>query len=269
MRAGGRTIALAGDRSPGALFRLSPDELRTQLDQASARADVEGIEVARLLAPIDAQEVWAAGVTYRRSEEARVEESSTPDVYSRVYAAERPELFFKATPHRVSGPDEPIAVRADSVWDVPEPELALVLNRRLEIVGYTIGNDVSSRSIEGENPLYLPQAKVYLGGCALGPAITPAWLVAEPYDLAIRMRVERAGAEVWSGAASTAGLKRRFEELVAYLGRDNSFPDGAVLLTGTGLVPDAPFTLLPGDVVEITIDDVGTLRNPVIRRSSG
>lgn len=269
VRTGGRTIALDADRSPGALFRLSPDELRAQLDQASARVNAEGIEVDRLLAPIDAQEVWAAGVTYRRSEEARVEESSTPDVYSRVYAAERPELFFKATPHRVSGPDEPIAVRADSVWDVPEPELALVLSRRLEIVGYTIGNDVSSRSIEGENPLYLPQAKVYVGGCALGPAITPAWLVAEPYDLAIRMRVERAGAEVWSGVASTAGLKRRFEELVAYLGRDNSFPDGAVLLTGTGLVPDAPFTLRPGDTVEITIDDVGTLRNPVIRRSSG
>jgi 2-dehydro-3-deoxy-D-arabinonate dehydratase len=203
-------------------------------------------------------------VTYRRSEEARVEESGTPDIYTRVYSAERPELFFKANARRVAGPEQPIAVRADSTWDVPEPELAVVVNSRAEIVGYTIANDVSSRSIEGDNPLYLPQAKVYASSCALGPGITPAWDVPDPYVLRMRMRIVRNSQVHWSGEASTADLKRRLDELVEYLFREDEFPDGVILSTGTALVPDAPFTLQEGDVVEIEIDGLGLLRNPVL-----
>jgi 2-dehydro-3-deoxy-D-arabinonate dehydratase len=222
------------------------------------------------LAPIDGEtEVWAAGVTYRRSEEARVEESGTPDIYTKVYSAERPELFFKATPRRVAGPEEPVVVRADSTWDVPEPELALVINSGAEIVGYTIGNDVSSRSIEGDNPLYLPQAKVYARSCALGPGITPAWQIDDPYALRMRMRILRGGQIHWSGEASTADLKRRLEDLVEHLFREDDFPDGVILSTGTALVPDSPFTLQQGDVVEIEIDQLGLLRNPVVRGKAG
>jgi 2-dehydro-3-deoxy-D-arabinonate dehydratase len=222
--------------------------------------------MGRVLAPIDGQtEVWAAGVTYKRSEEARVEESATPDIYSRVYRAERPELFFKANARRVAGPDAPVAVRSDSTWDVPEPELAIVINAAGEIVGYTIGNDVSSRSIEGENPLYLPQAKVYAGCCALGPAITPVWEVADPYVLGIRMRIERGGQIHWQGETSMREFNRRLEDLARYLYLEDDFPDGAILSTGTALVPDSPFTLEAGDVVEIEIDGLGTLRNLVVR----
>jgi 2-dehydro-3-deoxy-D-arabinonate dehydratase len=204
-------------------------------------------------------------VTYKRSEEARVEESATPDIYSRVYRAERPELFFKATARRVAGPGEPIVVRADSSWDVPEPEVAIVVNAHAEIIGYTIGNDVSSRSIEGENPLYLPQAKVYAGSCALGPGIVPAWEVADPYALGIRMRIERGGAPHWQGETSMREFARRLDDLVLYLFREDDFPDGVILVTGTALVPESPFTLEPGDTVEIEIDGLGTLRNPVVR----
>src|ERR671932_528724 len=175
------------------LLRLSADELRGVIDETS-RTEAGQAPAGPYWAPIDGlTEVWAAGVTYRRSEEARLEESGTPDIYTRVYAAERPELFFKANPRRVTGPDQPIAVRADSSWDVPEPELALVVNAHAEIVGYTIANDVSSRSIEGENPLYLPQAKVYAGCCSIGPGITPAWEVADAYALGIRLRIIRQG----------------------------------------------------------------------------
>ncbi len=182
-----------------------------------------------------------------------------------MYSAERPELFFKATPRRVAGPEEAVVVRADSTWDVPEPELALVINAGAEIVGYTIGNDVSSRSIEGDNPLYLPQAKVYSRSCALGPGITPAWQIADPYALGMRMRILRDGQAHWSGEASTADLKRRLEDLVEYLFREDDFPDGVILSTGTALVPESPFTLQQGDVVEIEIDQLGLLRNPVVR----
>jgi 2-dehydro-3-deoxy-D-arabinonate dehydratase len=223
-----------------------------------------------LLAPIDGDiEVWAAGVTYKRSEEARVEESDAPDIYTRVYSAERPELFFKATLRRVAAPGAPIVVRADSTWDVPEPELVLVINAHAEIVGYTIGNDVSSRSIEGENPLYLPQAKVYAGCCALGPGITPAWEVPDPYRLAISMTIERDGQIAWEGETSTRELKRRLDELVHYLFREDDFPDGVFLCTGTPLVPDKPFSLAPGDVVHIGIEQLGTLYNPVVRGKAG
>src|SRR5919201_3761838 len=247
------------------LLRLSADELRGVIDETS-RTQASQAPAGPYPAPIDGlTEVWAAGVTYQRSEEARVEESGTPDIYPRVYTAERPELFFKATARRVAGPEEPIAVRADSNWDVPEPELALVVNAQAEIVGYTIGNDVSSRSIEGDNPLYLPQAKVYAGSCALGPGITPAWEVADPYALGIRMRILRGGGLHWQGETSMRAFARKLEDLVSYLFREDEFPEGVILSTGTALVPDTPFTLEGGDTVEIEIDGLGMLRNPVVR----
>ena len=254
-------------RTVAELLRLSAAELRNVVER---RTSTSGKRAETLLAPIDGEtEVWAAGVTYRRSEEARVEESGTPDIYTKVYSAERPELFFKATPRRVAGPEEPVVVRADSTWDVPEPELALVINSAAEIVGYTIGNDVSSRSIEGDNPLYLPQAKVYARSCALGPGITPAWHIDDPYALGMRMRILRGGQLYWSGEASTADLKRRLEDLVEHLFREDDFPDGVILSTGTALVPDSPFTLEQGDVVEIELDQLGLLRNPVVRGKAG
>ena len=247
------------------LLRLSTDELRTQIEKSTQPGRTTHA-VSSLLAPIDGEtEVWAAGVTYKRSEEARKEESGTPDIYAKVYSAKRPELFFKANPRQVAGPDAPISIRADSSWDVPEPELVLVINASAQIIGYTIGNDVSSRSIEGENPLYLPQAKIYTNCCALGPAITPAWEIADPYNLAIGLMIERDGQVYGQGETSTRELKRRFEELVSYLFLEHDFPDGVMLCTGTALVPERPFTLQPGDVVQITIDQLGLLRNPVVR----
>jgi 2-dehydro-3-deoxy-D-arabinonate dehydratase len=263
----GQLIGGLPQGSMAELLRLSAAELRNVVER---RTGTSGQQAATPRAPIDGQtEVWAAGVTYRRSEEARVEESGTPDIYTKVYSAERPELFFKATPRRVAGPEEPVVVRADSTWDVPEPELALVINAGAEIVGYTIGNDVSSRSIEGDNPLYLPQAKVYSRSCALGPGITPAWQIDDPYALHMRMRILRDGQVHWSGEASTADLKRRLEDLVEYLFREDDFPDGVILSTGTALVPDSPFSLQHGDVVEIDIDQLGLLRNPVVRGKAG
>ena len=218
----------------------------------------------KLLAPVDAQEVWASGVTYLRSKVARMEESESQaggDFYDRVYEAERPELFFKAPAARVVGPREPIRIRRDSVWNVPEPELVLVLSASGAIVGHTIGNDVSSRSIEGENPLYLPQAKVYDGSCALGPVISLSDGL--QHERAIQMIISRGGESVFSGETSTARMRRTQQELAAYLFRELTFSAGAFLLTGTGIVPPDDFTLLPGDVVQITIDGIGTLENPV------
>jgi 2-dehydro-3-deoxy-D-arabinonate dehydratase len=229
-------------------------------------ARMEGAVVtadAPLLPPVGSQEVWAAGVTYLRSREARVEEATEGSPYDRVYVAARPELFLKSIGWRVRGPSEPIAIRADSTWDVPEPELTLVLDSRTRIVGYTVGNDVSSRSIEGENTLYLPQAKTYDGSCAIGPAIVLASEVEPPFT--IHMTVERDGEVVYDDATSTAEMKRPFEELASYLGRALTFPRGAFLMTGTGIVPDPPFTLQPGDLVTIAIDGLGTLVNPVER----
>lgn len=259
------------DKTLHSLLNLRTDELRAQLEQLSQVGSSDphaslSLSSLSLLAPVDGEtEVWAAGVTYKRSMDARREESETPDIYTKVYEAARPELFFKAIARRVSGPNEPIAIRADSSWDVPEPELALVINAYGEIVGYTIANDVSSRSIEGENPLYLPQAKVYAGSCALGPAITPAWEISDPYDLTMTMTIERNGQSYWQGQTSTRNLNRRFDELAAYLYREDFFPGGAILCTGTALVPDPPFTLQAGDSVRITIDPLGTLRNSVVR----
>jgi 2-dehydro-3-deoxy-D-arabinonate dehydratase len=247
------------------LLGMRADELRAQIEKSIQPGRTTNA-VSSLLAPIDGDtEVWAAGVTYKRSEEARKQESGTPDLYAKVYSAKRPELFFKANPRRVAGPDAPISIRADSSWNVPEPELALVINASAEIIGYTIGNDMSSRSIEGENPLYLPQAKIYANCCALGPAITPAWEIANPYNLAIGLTIERNGQVYWQGETSTSELKRRFDELVSYLFFENDFPDGVMLCTGTALVPERPFTLQPGDIVQITIDQLGILRNPVTR----
>lgn len=247
------------------LLRLRTDELRMQIENIIQPRAANNLPTP-VLAPIDGEtEVWAAGVTYKQSEQARMEESGTPDIYAKVYAAKRPELFFKATPRRVAGPDAPIVVRSDSTWDVPEPELVLVVNAHAEIIGYTIGNDVSSRSIEGENPLYLPQAKVYAGCCSLGPGITPAWEVSDPYNLTIHLTIERNGQVYWEGETSTRELKRRFDELVTYLFLENDFPDGVFLYTGTALVPERQFTLEPGDVVQIDVDQLGTLRNPVVR----
>lgn len=219
-----------------------------------------GGKAPHLLTPIDRQEVWAAGVTYLRSREARERESGEADVYSQVYDAPRPEIFFKATPHRVVGPCAPVCVRSDSAWSVPEPELALVLNPNLQLVGYTIGNDMSARDIEGANPLYLPQAKVYTDCCALGPTIL---LTTEVPPLEIECTIRRGQEVAFEGRTTTDQFKRSYAELIEYLGRDNTFPEGVVLLTGTGIVPSDDFTLRDGDVVSITIEPVGTLVNPV------
>jgi 2-dehydro-3-deoxy-D-arabinonate dehydratase len=221
----------------------------------------------QLLAPADGRmEVWAAGVTYERSRTARMAESErSADIYDRVYAAERPELFFKSAAWRVSGPGAPVSVRADSTIDVPEPELAVVLNAAGAVAGYTICNDMSSRSIEGQNPLYLPQAKTYLGSCAVGPWIVPAWEIPDPYALTIGLTISRDGGVAWEGSASTSALHRTIDELAAWLFREDEFPAGVILSTGTSLVPDLPFTLQAGDVVRITISGIGALVNPVAR----
>ena len=215
-----------------------------------------------LLPPVEADhEVWAAGVTYLRSREAREAESAARDVYARVYEADRPELFFKAAGWRVAGHDGPIRVRGDSGWNVPEPELTLVVNARGEVAGFTAGNDVSSRDIEGENPLYLPQAKVYDGSCAIGPGI----LLAAPEDLldiGIEVVIVRAGRTVFEGGTRTSRMKRSFEELVSYLGRALDFPRGVFLMTGTGIVPPDAFTLAPGDAVRVRVGPL-TLENHV------
>ncbi len=225
--------------------------------------------MAKIEAPIGNQEVWAAGVTYSRSRSARMDESKTAgggDFYDRVYSAERPELFFKSTPHRVAGPGENVRIRKDSSWSVPEPELTLLINHCGQIIGYTAGNDMSSRDIEGENPLYLPQAKVYDGSCALGPCVL---IDREPLPTStpISLEIVRDGRSEFSGATTLAELKRAPATLVEYLFRDNSFPFGAFLMTGTGIVPPNSFTLASGDRIRITIDTIGTLENEVVQGS--
>jgi 2-dehydro-3-deoxy-D-arabinonate dehydratase len=232
-------------------------------------AHYQSLASTALAAPIDAQEVWAAGVTYRRSQAARMEESrGAAGFYDRVYMAARPELFFKATPHRVAGPGQSVRIRQDARWSVPEPELALVLNSRLELVGFTIGNDMSSRDIEGENPLYLPQAKVYEGCCALGPWITLAAAMPAPADIRIDMTIRRGHSIAFEGTTSVGQMARAFDDLVGWLGRDNSFPNGAFLLTGTGIVPGDDFTLASGDEVSISVTGIGTLANRVAQGSA-
>jgi 2-dehydro-3-deoxy-D-arabinonate dehydratase len=224
---------------------------------------------AQILAPIGNQEVWAAGVTYFRSRSARMAESKDAgggDFYDRVYTADRPELFFKATASRVAGPGSNVRIRVDAKWSVPEPELTLLINPHGQIIGYTAGNDMSSRDIEGENPLYLPQAKVYDRSCALGPCI----LVSSdplPTTTPIRIEILRGASAAFSGATTLAELKRKPADLAAYLFRENTFPFGAFLMTGTGIVPPDEFTLAPGDKVRITIDPIGTLENDVVQGS--
>ena len=220
-----------------------------------------GTEGPRLVAPVVPTEVWAAGLTYERSRDARMHESSEKDVYERAYEAERPELFFKATGPRIRGPGASVGLRADSNWQIPEPEIALVLDGAGEVVGYTLGNDMSSRDIEGENPLYLGQAKIFAGSCSLGPSVVSAATVEDPYSLEIEMHITRAGETVFAGATSTARLHKRLDDLAAYLKRDNWIAPGTVLLTGTGIVPPDEFTLQPGDIVEISSEPIGVLRN--------
>ena len=229
-------------------------------------AELLPLSEANLLPPIDSQEVWAAGVTYLRSQTARMEESEHgASHYDRVYSADRPELFFKATPHRVVGPGQPVRIRADSNWNVPEPELTLVINSRGRLVGFTVGNDMSSRDIEGENPLYLPQAKVYNGSAALGPCVTLAGAMPPREETRIELVVRRGDDVAFQGETKVDQIARTFDDLIDYLTRDNSFPNGVFLMTGTGVVPGDDFTLAPGDVVEISIDGIGTLSNPVVQ----
>jgi 2-dehydro-3-deoxy-D-arabinonate dehydratase len=245
---------------------LEADNVRAAVESLSRRSERLPLASVSLLAPIDRQEVWAAGVTYKRSKVARMEESQgAATFYDLVYESPRPELFFKANPHRVAGPGQPVRIRADAKWNVPEPELTLALNSRLRLVGFTIGNDMSSRDIEGENPLYLPQAKVYNACCGLGPWITLIDAMPSRDEIGIELAVKREGKVAFGGETSIEQMARTFEDLIGWLGRDNSFPGGAFLLTGTGVVPDDNFTLQPGDVVEITIDGIGTLSNPVIQ----
>ena len=233
---------------------------------AAEQGEAVPLSAATLLAPLDDQEVWAAGVTYKRSQTARMEESeAAASCYDRVYVADRPELFFKATPHRVVGPGQPIRIRRDATWNVPEPEVTLVMNARMELKGFTVGNDMSSRDIEGENPLYLPQAKTYSQCCGIGPCISLVESMPPLDQIGIQLRVIRDGENVFDESTSTSQMARSFEHLMGYLGRDNEFPTGVFLLTGTGIVPDSDFTLLPGDEVQIEVDGVGTLSNLVVQ----
>lgn len=242
-----------------------PDPLREVERRLSGAAPAEGPPADGLLPPLESQEVWAAGVTYLRSKAARMEESHAAgggSFYDRIYEADRPELFFKATPHRVAGPEEAVRIRKDSTWSVPEPELTLAVSAAGRIIGYTIGNDLSARDIEGENPLYLPQAKVYDRSCALGPALllTEAPL---PPETEIRLTIRRDGAVAFEGSTTLDQMKRSPEELVAFLFREDRFPLGCLLLTGTGIIPPDAFSLRTGDRIAITIPPIGMLENPV------
>jgi 2-dehydro-3-deoxy-D-arabinonate dehydratase len=245
------------------LGRLLEIPKTAMLDLLHQPADAE-VADEPLFPPIEAlQEIWASGVTYLRSRDARMAESASADVYDKVYVAERPELFLKAIGWRAQGHGQPIRIRRDSSWDVPEPELVLVFNRELEIVGYTAGNDVSSRSIEGENPLYLPQAKIFDASCAIGPGIVLATLDALA-NIAISLTITRKGQPTFQGTTSTSQIKRGLDELVGYLGRELDFPQGGMLMTGTGIVPPDSFTLQPGDAVAITVGEC-RLENVVTR----
>lgn len=247
---------------------IQRDDLPAYLSEQVKRLPGSGIfdlEREKLLPPVGSQEVWAAGVTYFRSRDARMEESKSAGggtFYDRVYAADRPELFFKSSGHRAVGHGQSVRIRRDSKWNVPEPELTLVISAGGKIVGYTIGNDMSSRDIEGENPLYLPQAKVYDGACAIGPGI---FVSDQPIskETKISIAINRDGKVAFEGATTLAELKRKPTELVEYLYRESSYPNGCFLMTGTGIVPTSAFTLEPGDKISITIESIGTLENTV------
>lgn len=245
---------------------LSSDQLVPLARELPALAASIPLEAVRWLPPIDDQEVWAAGVTYKRSQTARMEESeAAASCYDRVYTAARPELFFKATPNRCRGHLGELRIRTDATWNVPEPELTLVLSNQGKIVGYTIGNDMSSRDIEGDNPLYLPQAKVYNQCCGLGPWIALAEDMPPRETIAIGLKIVRDSHVVFSGETSVAQMARQLEDLVQWLTRDNDLPNGAFMLTGTGVVPDSSFTLAAKDTVHISIDGVGTLTNTIVQ----
>ena len=256
------TLDSFGDLADAAsIAGVEADEVTARLAKEAPRLGEATVEEAATV-PVDAGEVWAAGVTYEISEAAREEESTMPEMYLDVYDNERPEIFFKATPSRTVGPSEAVGIRADSEWDVPEPELGIVLSGE-EIVGYTIGNDMSSRSIEGENPLYLPQAKVYDRCCSIGPCVRSAASIEDPHDLEMWMEIRRGEETLYEEATNTGEMARTVEELVEYYTKHNPVPDQSVLLTGTSLVPENDFTLREGDVVEIGIESIGTLSNPV------
>ena len=262
---GVQLLRAAGGKSPtlsDILHGTDPAAtVRTLLDAKQAAIPLADV---RLLAPIDQQEVWAAGVTYKRSREARERESAgAASFYEKVYTAERPELFLKATARRVVGPDANVRIRKDGKWNVPEPEVALVVSPQLKIVGYTIGNDMSSRDIEGENPLYLPQAKVYDGACALGPAILVGEALPPLEQVTIELLITRAGQTVFDGQTTLGQMARSFADLLSWLGRELSFPDGVILLTGTGVVPPDQFTLASGDKITIEVAGIGRLCNTV------
>ncbi len=273
-------VAVLSDDGAAQLLDLSSSEsvnsLADLLHSADPVASVERLLASgatdlatgdyECLAPIDRQEVWAAGVTYKRSQVARMEESeSAATHYDKVYTADRPELFLKATPHRVSGPGDPVRVRADSNWTVPEPEFALVISPDMRLVGYSIGNDMSARDIEGENPLYLPQAKCYREAAGLGPCVLLADGPLDRSGVEIELAIERGGEAVFGGTIQLDQMARTFEDLIDWLGRENVFPDGVVLMTGTGIVPPDEFTLEDGDSVSISITGIGTLSNPVAK----
>ena len=275
----GKTRRTSGDAvvliDNGVVHTLKATTLADVLHSANPRATAkssidatiapEPLGTQTFRAPVDRQEIWAAGVTYKRSKVAREEESKgAAQFYDKVYTAPRPELFMKATPERVVHPGQPIRVRADAKWSVPEPELTLVVSPNLKIVGYTIGNDVSSRDIEGENPLYLPQAKIYKQSCSIGPVITLAESLPPFAGVEIRLVVRRGGKVAFEGTTTLAQLNRTPESLVEWLGCENEFPNGVLLLTGTGIVPPDEFNLSTGDIVDISIAGIGTLTNPVV-----
>ncbi len=258
------------DLSAAGIDRLSSllesDEVLAQLSQlAQQNLPRYRLNEVKLLAPVEQQEVWAVGVTYLRSKKARMEESDfSASAYDKVYDAARPELFFKSLPEKVVSTGDTVGIRKDARWSVPEPELTLVINSRGQIVGYTIGNDMSSRDIEGENLLYLPQAKIYDRSCAVGPFIRVGVTEKEVRDWGIQIQIQRNGAAVFAGETSVSQIKRSFEELVSYLFRSQTFPNGVVLLTGTGIVPPDGFTLQPGDQIQIDISGIGRLENSVV-----
>jgi 2-dehydro-3-deoxy-D-arabinonate dehydratase len=250
-----RFSPLFEDRAPAAVMR---ELLNLDLPQIEP-------QTLELLPPLEQQEVWAAGVTYFRSKAARMDESHLgADLYDRVYDAERPEIFFKSLPEKVVGPGQAVGIRKDALWSVPEPELALVLNSAGKVFGYTIANDLSSRDIEGENPLYLPQAKIYSRSCAIGPWIVVGPNESEARTWTIGCKIHRAGALIFEDQTDISRIKRSFSELAGYLFRCQSFPHGAVLLTGTGIVPPDDFTLQAGDRIEVSISGIGILENRVV-----
>lgn len=262
-----RCLNLSPEAGISTLFDiLNSDNPQQTVERLGTSGEALKVSDVRFLAPVDNQEAWAAGVTYKRSQVARMEESeSGASHYDKVYTAPRPEIFFKATPNRISHPGEPVRVRYDSEWSVPEPEFTLVLNSKTQIVGYTIGNDMSARDIEGENPLYLPQAKVYRQCCAIGPVIKLAEGELDLPGTKVSLKIEREGAVVFEDSTDLGQLYRKLPELADWLGREDEFPEGAFLLTGTGVVPDDDFTLEDGDSISIEVSGIGVLTNPVVK----